>query len=119
MSSLLFAYGTLMPSDHESALIDGWAPDAVRGQLYDLGPYPALVDLDSPGAGWVEGYVRPVAQDELEGPLDSWENVRGGLYVRSLTTTRNRLRAWVYVYNRPVPAHARGLLARWRPASSG
>ncbi len=36
MLSTLFAYGTLMPRDPESAARDGWEPDAVRGFLYDL-----------------------------------------------------------------------------------
>ena len=41
----------------------------MRGRLYDLGPYPALIDLDDPAAGWVEGYVRAVEPAELEPPL--------------------------------------------------
>jgi len=113
-SALLFAYGTLMPCDAESASRGGWSPDAVRGRLYDLGPFPALIDLNEPAAGWVEGYVRAVEQHELEGPLDLWEDVKGGLYRRTLTMTRNNHRAWVYVYNRPLPSHAHGPLLRWR-----
>ncbi len=113
MASLLFAYGTLMPSDRESAARGGWSLDAVRGLLYDLGPYPALIDLDDPGAGWVEGYVRAVELADLEA-FDVWEDVDAGLYRRALTTTRNNNRVWVYVYARPLPAHARGPQARWR-----
>jgi gamma-glutamylcyclotransferase (GGCT)/AIG2-like uncharacterized protein YtfP len=114
----MFAYGTLMPADRQAEARGGWSPDAVRGRLYDLGPYPALVDLDEPATGWVEGYVRSVAHDDLVGTLDAWEDVDGGLYVRALTTTRNQQRAWVYVYNRPLPPHARGPLARWRALGS-
>src|SRR5262249_52965827 len=66
MPSFLFAYGTLMPADASAAEREGWQPDAVRGRLFDLGPYPALVDIDDPGAGWVEGFVRPVDLRELE-----------------------------------------------------
>jgi gamma-glutamylcyclotransferase (GGCT)/AIG2-like uncharacterized protein YtfP len=113
MSSLLFAYGTLMPADAAAAAREGWQPDAVRGRLFDLGPYPALIDLDDPEAGWVEGFVRPVDRDELEGRLDSWEDVAGGLYRRVETTTRSDRRVWVYVYDRPLPPRARGPLARW------
>src|SRR5690349_12358557 len=113
MTSLLFAYGTLMPADPESAAREGWQPDAVRGRLYDLGPYPALVDLDDPGAGWVDGFVRPVDRDELEDRLDPWEEVDRGLYRRVEATTRKHCRVWVYVYNRPLPPHARGPLGRW------
>jgi hypothetical protein len=36
-----------------------------------------------------------------------------GLYRRVETTTRNNHRVWVYVYDRPLPAQARGPLTRW------
>ena len=113
MSTLLFAYGTLMPRDRESADRGLWSPDAVRGRLFDLGPFPALVDLDEPGAGWVEGWVRPVEQQELETRLDPWEEVDRGLYRRAEAMTRASRRVWVYVYNRPLPPHACGPLNRW------
>jgi gamma-glutamylcyclotransferase (GGCT)/AIG2-like uncharacterized protein YtfP len=113
MTSLLFAYGTLMPLDLQSAEEEGWSADAVRGRLYDLGPYPALVDLDDPAADWVEGFVRAVDRAELEGPLDSFEQVDEGLYRRVETITRNDRRVWVYLYARPVPADAMGPLNRW------
>jgi gamma-glutamylcyclotransferase (GGCT)/AIG2-like uncharacterized protein YtfP len=113
MTSLLFAYGTLMPLDFQSAAQDGWSADAVRGRLYDLGAYPALVDLDDRTAEWVEGFVRAVDRAELEGPLDAFEQVDEGLYRRVETLTRNEQRVWVYVYARPVPADAIGPLNRW------
>jgi indolepyruvate decarboxylase len=113
MASLLFAYGTLMPRDGGIAERDGWSADAVRGRLYDLGAFPALVDLDDPAAGWVEGYVRSFDRGELEGPLDTFEEVETGLYRRVETVTRNERRVWVYLYNRPVPANAAGPLNRW------
>jgi gamma-glutamylcyclotransferase (GGCT)/AIG2-like uncharacterized protein YtfP len=123
MTSLLFAYGTLMPDEPERAALAGWSTDAVRGRLYDLGAYPALVDLDDPAAGWVEGYVRAVDLAELEGPLDAWEEVENGLYRRQQTTTRYGRRVWVYLYTQPLPPDARGPLAHWhgarrRPASA-
>ena len=59
--------------EEERLKLEGWVPDAVRGRLYDLGPYPGLFDLDDPSAGWALGYVRPVTRDELEGPLDEYE----------------------------------------------
>jgi gamma-glutamylcyclotransferase (GGCT)/AIG2-like uncharacterized protein YtfP len=113
VASLLFAYGTLMPADQEAAARGGWTPDLVRGRLYDLGRYPALIDLDDPAAGWVEGYVRSVEQADLDA-ADGWEDVESGLYRRALTTTRNNNRVWVYVYARPLPAHASGPRPRWR-----
>ena len=108
----LFAYGTLMPVDAGAALRDGWTADAVRGRLFDLGAYPALVDLDDPSAGWVEGFVGPTDETELAGPLDHYEQVDSGLYQRSLVTSRNLVQVWVYVYARPLTPEARGPLSR-------
>ena len=111
---LLFAYGTLGPADPEAAARDGWAPDAVRGRLYDLGPYPALVDAGDGPADWVEGHVRRVGRAELEGPLDAYEGVDEGLYRRVIVPTRAGRWAWVYVYARPLPPGAVGPLTRWK-----
>ena len=117
MPPLLFAYGTLGPASPDAP---GWTPDAVCGRLYDLGPYPILLNLDDPAAGHVEGHVREVDPAELAGELDSYEGVAEGLFERRLTTTRGGRRAWVYVYARPRPQYAVGPLARWdgprRPA---
>ncbi len=91
MSSQLFAYGTLMPTDAATVASQGWMSDAVRGRLFDLGPYPGLTDLDAPCAGWAEGYVRAVEPQELDA-FDRWEDVDGGTYRRVETMTRNGLR---------------------------
>ena len=88
----LFAYGTLAPDGPEAAARGGWIADRVRGRLYDLGPYPALVDCDDPGAGWVEGYVRSIDTGELLRRLDAYEGVEEGLYRRVAVTTRGRSR---------------------------
>jgi gamma-glutamylcyclotransferase (GGCT)/AIG2-like uncharacterized protein YtfP len=110
----LFAYGTLGPRGGAAAeAAGGWHADAVRGRLYDLGPYPALIDPDDPAAGWVEGHVRPVDRDELERHLDPYEGVDKGLYRRVVATTRDGRRAWVYAYARPLPASARGPFRSW------
>jgi gamma-glutamylcyclotransferase (GGCT)/AIG2-like uncharacterized protein YtfP len=118
-TSTLFAYGTLAPDGPEEAARGGWAPDMVRGRLFDLGPYPALVDCDHPSAGWVAGYVCEVDADLLVGRLDDYEGVGEGLYRRILTTTRGGRRAWVYVYARPLPPDARGPLDRWDGPRAG
>ena len=112
-SRLLFAYGTLVPADPGRRAVGGWEPDAVRGRLFDLGPYPGLVDLDAPGASWVEGFVRPADDAELIGRLDLYEGVDEGLYRREPTTTRAGRPAWVYVFAQPMPAGARGPIDRW------
>jgi gamma-glutamylcyclotransferase (GGCT)/AIG2-like uncharacterized protein YtfP len=111
--SWLFAYGTLGPGHPLGGRSGGWCEDAVRGRLYDLGPYPALVDLDGPATGWVEGHVRPVSANELTDRLDPYEGVHEGLYRRAATTTRAGRRAWVYVYARRLPRDARGPIKRW------
>lgn len=72
---LLFAYGTLAPETSDVASLEGWMADAVRGRLYDLEAYPALVDHDDQDADWVEGYVRPVSLDQLTGT--AWTLTRG------------------------------------------
>lgn len=110
---LLFAYGTLAPSDRAAAMSGGWVADAVRGRLFDLGPYPALVELDEPGARWVEGFVREVTERELTERLDPYEAVSEGLYDRATTTTRAGQHVWVYVYARELPTDARELLRSW------
>ncbi len=56
--SLLFVYGTLMPTSEGEAVRGGWVADRVRGRLYDLGPYPGLIDCGDPAAGWIAGFVR-------------------------------------------------------------
>ena len=112
MTTTLFAYGTLGPDGPEAAA-KGWTPDSVRGRLFDLGTYPALVDSDDPHAGWVDGHVCEVDPDILAGALDAYEGVPEGLYRRDEVTTRSGRRAWVYVYARPVPPGARGPLDRW------
>jgi gamma-glutamylcyclotransferase (GGCT)/AIG2-like uncharacterized protein YtfP len=110
----LFAYGTLAPESPEAARAGGWREDAVRGRLYDLGPYPALVDHDDPRSGWVEGHVRTVTWEQLSGSLDSYEGVAEGLYRRVSVTTRGGLEAWVYVLAGPLPPAAIGPIERWQ-----
>lgn len=113
MADWLFAYGTLAPDGPEAAERGGWEPDMVRGRLYDLGTYPALVDADDPGADWVAGHVRPVEPSEFSATLDDYEGVPQGLYRRARATTRGGREVWVYLYARPLPAGARGPIDRW------
>jgi gamma-glutamylcyclotransferase (GGCT)/AIG2-like uncharacterized protein YtfP len=118
--TLLFAYGTLGPENSVSEDRDGWVADRVRGRLYDLGPYPALIDCGDLQANWVEGYVRSVGPDELSERLDPYEGVDEGLYRRVAAMTEAERLVWVYVYARPLPPSARGPLVRWRrPRSDG
>jgi gamma-glutamylcyclotransferase (GGCT)/AIG2-like uncharacterized protein YtfP len=114
LSCLLFAYGTLMPADSATAQRDGWSADAVRGRLFDLGAYPALVDLGDPSAGWVEGFVRQTDEAELDGPLDRYEAVDTGPYRRAVATSRTGRQVHVYEYTGPLPPEARGPILQWR-----
>jgi indolepyruvate decarboxylase len=115
----LFAYGTLVPRDPDRLASEGWESDAVRGRLFDLGPYPALVDLDDPTADWVEGFVRPVEEAELRDRLDPYEGVDEGPYRRERVTTQSGRLAWIYIYARPLPLGARGPLVRWEGPRAG
>jgi gamma-glutamylcyclotransferase (GGCT)/AIG2-like uncharacterized protein YtfP len=110
---LLFTYGTLAPESPAVAMAEGWAADAVRGRLYDLGPYPAVVDHEDPQAGWIEGYVRSVTWEQLVDCLDSYEGVSEGLYRRVLVSSRAGRQVWMYVYALPIPESAAGPLSRW------
>ncbi|MFO0954609.1 MAG: gamma-glutamylcyclotransferase family protein [Isosphaeraceae bacterium] len=109
----LFVYGTLAPANLESAERLGFVPDQVRGWLYDLGSYPALVPAEEPSGLWVCGYVRAVPETLLSDRLDEYEGVAEGLYRREVWTTRAGRRVWVYVYARPIPANAVGPIDRW------
>jgi gamma-glutamylcyclotransferase (GGCT)/AIG2-like uncharacterized protein YtfP len=109
----LFTYGTLGPKFPRGQGFRDWASDAIRGRLYDLGPYPVLVDLNDPAAGWVEGHVRATTLDELEQVLDPYEEVAGGLFRRVSSRTRGGWTVWVYIYAGPLPGDARGPLGRW------
>ena len=111
--SFLFTYGTLSPESPECDAEGGRVPDEVRGRLYHLGPYPALVDVDDPSAGWIIGYVREVQTEELEGPLDSYEAVTEGLFRRRIVNTKAGRQARVYVDAGEIPNAARNQIERW------
>ncbi|WP_422930186.1 gamma-glutamylcyclotransferase family protein [Singulisphaera sp. PoT] len=113
MPTSLFTYGTLMPADPAAAIAGGWVADAVRGRLYNFGPYPGLVDVDDPDASWVDGMTCSTISDDLLRRLDLYEGVDEGLYERLAVTTRSGRSAWVYVYVRPLPQGAQGPLTRW------
>jgi gamma-glutamylcyclotransferase (GGCT)/AIG2-like uncharacterized protein YtfP len=107
---LIFLYGTLMrpyPTQRRlgvEQMLEYLGPDAVAGQLHDLGPYPALV----PGPGQVQGQVFAVVQTQAFDILDRFEGCLPGdpdrsEYLRELwPLTRRPASAWVYVFNRPV-----------------
>ncbi len=127
----IFFYGTLMRGFalRERAGIERWIRfagyGAVRGTLFDLGPYPALVA----GSGMVRGEVyRCLDPGRLLPRADGLERFdperpRAGEYRREALQARlddgRTLTVWAYVYNRPVGAadHLPGGDYRRRAAS--
>lgn len=99
---LLFAYGLLQPGySPPRSMSQSW-PDRIRGQMYDLGAYPAAVQITH-ASTWIEGHTVEIDVDELP-MLDEFEDVGGGEFSRRLVETEQGHTAWVYEYQRPVPA---------------
>lgn len=80
----------------------------VRGRLYDLGSFPALVDE---AEGRVRGEVYRLTHEPERGleRLDRYEGARGagpGPYVREARTAilddGEEIEAWVYIWTDPV-----------------
>jgi gamma-glutamylcyclotransferase (GGCT)/AIG2-like uncharacterized protein YtfP len=109
-TDLLFVYGTLRRggSNDIARVAPGaqWAGAArVRGRLYDLGAYPALL-LD-PGAGWVAGELYAIAPadwpalDALEEPVTPARP--DGEYFKQTTLVEGAdgkpVTVWIYVAN--------------------
>lgn len=111
---LLFTYGLLRPDFYPPSSMTEHHPDAARGELFDLGDYPAAVHVGR-ASTWIEGWVVNIAVDELEA-LDQYEGVDHGEYARIETTTRSGQKVWIYEYRRSVPPGARAI-RRW-PRSS-
>ena len=115
----IFFYGTLMRGFalRERAAIESWIRFAgrgtVRGALFDLGPYPALVE----GSGAVHGEVylcldprRLLARADALERFDP-HRPRAGEYRREALPARlddgRTLTVWAYVYNRRLGDAAR------------
>jgi gamma-glutamylcyclotransferase (GGCT)/AIG2-like uncharacterized protein YtfP len=132
----LFVYGTLQRGQcrercwpHAPLSVQA---ATVRGRLYDLGPYPALVEGDE----LVGGEVWQLAAEYMPHTLAVLDDVEdaavgeAGLYARRLVECRTEsgatVRAYAYYYSRPqeiehyarVRPDANGI-CRWRPASQG
>ncbi len=110
----LFVYGLLKPGLRPPRTFLVAYPDRVAGQLYDLGPYPALLlaGPTSTSQHWAGGFTLLIAEEELA-DLDDFEDVAEGLYRRKLVRTELGFDAWVYEYARPLPPSAFGPLPTW------
>ena len=77
----------------------------LRGRLYDLGPYPALVDADDPEAGWVAGHVRASTR-----PTSRGTSTITRAWPRAFTAGSGRrpeAGRVVWVYSTPAPPRPR------------
>lgn len=104
MDCLLFVYGMLQPGFQPPRSMKRHWPDRVHGRLFDLGPYPAAVEVGA-AESWIHGHVVEIAEQELS-YLDEFEDVAGGLYCRLRVTTAGGHDVWIYQYNRMIPADA-------------
>ncbi len=119
----VFAYGTLQdPQRLETVLgaVSRWrivGRGTVRGALYNVGRYPALIFRRSavdrvPGAV-IELERGPAALERL----DAYEGVADGLYrrrrCRVTMANSERTITWVYIYARPVTGLPR--IDAWPP----
>ena len=99
---LIFVYGLLQTAHRPPRSVSAASPDALRGDLYDLGEHPAAVRLGL-GEETFEGELLEIDEDELP-TLDEFEDTEGGEYVRKLVATESGALAWAYEYLREIPA---------------
>jgi gamma-glutamylcyclotransferase (GGCT)/AIG2-like uncharacterized protein YtfP len=107
----VFVYGTLKRGQVRAGL---WPfpplsvrPGRIQGELYDLGPYPAL----ALGVDWVGGEVWSFRPEQMEHTLEVLDEIEelhdqpDDLYRRIVTDCHLEgavLRAFVYVYAMPL-----------------
>ena len=109
---MLFAYGQLQPSRRSPrTLVRSW-PDQVCGLLFDLGSYPAAIQIAATDR-YFSGFVLELEYRELMDELDPFEEVHRGLYRRIRTVTRSGFEVWIYEYARELPDGAIGPIERW------
>jgi len=112
----VFVYGTLM--GREPAAV----PACIRGELYDLGPFPAAWNVGAQGAGVIHGEIIEVDAETLA-HFDRYEGVSVGHYRRVRVRVvdengnPNGREAWVYEYGKhPTARGGKKLEAgRWKP----
>lgn len=112
MSKYLFVYGTLRSEfnnemaqllrENATYLRDG----NIKGQLYDVGTYPALIYNDNTDI-LIKGQI--FEMDDMEQIfefLDPYEGVDDEFYVRQIipieVEKKSFLPCWVYIFNRSV-----------------
>jgi gamma-glutamylcyclotransferase (GGCT)/AIG2-like uncharacterized protein YtfP len=137
MTSLLFVYGSLMPTltsafgrtertrlSEESTVI---GPAHIAGRLFDLGEYPGLV-IDGNASTEAHGVLlRLVSAEQTFAWLDAFEDIVPGraadknVYVRRLapvtTSDGQKFEAWIYEIQHVPPGASEIASGRWRPPS--
>ncbi|MFM1651832.1 gamma-glutamylcyclotransferase [Brevibacillus sp. B_LB10_24] len=118
----VFVYGTLLPGESNHHVVKPYLvqsqPGRVRGRLYDIGAYPALV-LDEQ-ADWVEGEWHCIREEGLR-DLDELEGYTGEAHNREyervwIQDGEADRSGWVYVYgdSRGYPPIPEGSWRHWR-----
>jgi len=117
----LFAYGTLRQSNVQNhapkevaSIVERLRPVGqghVRGQLYDLGQYPAAIFRRS--SSIIEGEVYLLPNSAALKALDKYEGFYPvhpdrSLFIRkkkliTLSASGQKIFCWAYEYNRPIP----------------
>ncbi len=121
----LFVYGTLKRGQFNHPVLAPYAqavePSSIRGALYDVGLYPALVE----GTDTVRGELVRLAAADLAhvlSILDRLEDYRpgdeeGSMYLRRVIDVRTasgvRERAYAYFYNRDAASLPRVAGGEW------
>jgi gamma-glutamylcyclotransferase (GGCT)/AIG2-like uncharacterized protein YtfP len=90
----------------------------MRGLLYDLGPYPAAVQIGCTDQ-WFQGYTLEIKMSELIAELDPFEQLDQGVYRRIRAVTEAGFEVWIYEYARPLGLGAIGPIHRWPPLPCG
>lgn len=118
----LFVYGTLCREGGAHRLLEAAAEfvdrASVSGRLFDLGPFPCMIDGGPNHQGWVRGEVFRITCPKLLDRLDHYEDAgrnQAHLYHRvvrhALTDQGGGLDIWVYLFAGPLPEEAREILS--------
>jgi gamma-glutamylcyclotransferase (GGCT)/AIG2-like uncharacterized protein YtfP len=118
----LFVYGTLKQGEYNFPRVEQLVERVERGcyvlgELYDLGPYPALL---TPGGQEVRGEL--LVSDSLDELLRVTDAIEGDEYTRVLIEVRGSgppRQAWTYRYARDVNGLRRIESGEWIGEVSG
>jgi gamma-glutamylcyclotransferase (GGCT)/AIG2-like uncharacterized protein YtfP len=112
---LLFVYGMLRTDCTPPRSVSESWDDAIKGDLYDLGTYPALKNIGK-SKNWCEGQILEIDSVELPA-LDDFEDVESGEYERVITESRDGRTVWAYQYL-PEIIDTENTIEKWVRASN-